>query len=362
MNHLSRIAHYQITAKLGEGGMGEVYRAVDTKLDREVAVKIISAAVADAPERLARFVREAKVLASLNHPNIATIFGVEERALVMELIEGDTLVDLIRRGPVPVEQAVRIAAEMVDALEYAHAHGVIHRDLKPANVKVNCRVKVLDFGLAKVQKTVDQSDDTITCATQVGMILGTAAYMSPEQASGKTADVRSDIFSFGVILYEMLSGQRAFSEETPISTIGAILHKQPRALREIAPHVPAELEAIVVRCMAKDPADRFAGMNLIKQALKDLPPVSSFLAAPVSSAQNPGNGRFEQSQSFSTSLNSLPLEEVSRKLAVYLGPVAKFVVKKLAAQCCDLDTIYREASKQIASDADRAAFLRSKHQ
>jgi eukaryotic-like serine/threonine-protein kinase len=263
------IAHYKLTSKLGAGGMGEVYRATDTRLDREVAIKILPAELADDPERLARFTREAKVLASLNHPNIATIFGVEEGALVMELIEGDTLVERIAKGPIPVVEAARIADQIADALEYAHARGVIHRDLKPANVKAASRVKVLDFGLAKVQETAE-SDTTITGATLAGTILGTAAYMSPEQAAGKPVDARSDVFSFGVLFYEMLSGKRAFSEATPISTMAAILHKEPRPLREIAPHVQAELESIVARCMAKDPSARYAGMGPVKRALNEL--------------------------------------------------------------------------------------------
>jgi serine/threonine-protein kinase len=187
----------------------------------------------------------------------------------MELIEGDTLVDRITKGPIPAEEAVRIADQIADALEYAHQHGVVHRDLKPANVKAASRVKVLDFGLAKVQETAE-SDTTITGATQAGAILGTAAYMSPEQAAGKPVDARSDVFSFGVLFYEMLSGKRAFSETTPISTMAAILHKEPRPLREIAPHVQAELESIVTRCMAKDPSARYPGMGQVKQALNEL--------------------------------------------------------------------------------------------
>jgi serine/threonine protein kinase/tetratricopeptide (TPR) repeat protein len=269
MTKPASIAHYTLTSKLGAGGMGEVYRATDTKLDREVAVKILPAALANDPERLARFKREAKVLASLNHPNIATIFGVEEGALVMELIEGDTLVERIAKGPIPIEDAMRIADQIADALEYAHERGIIHRDLKPANVKAANRVKVLDFGLAKVQESAE-SDATVTGATQAGTILGSAAYMSPEQAAGKPVDTRSDVFSFGVLFYEMLSGKRAFSESSPISTMAAVLHKDPRPLREIAPHVQPELESIVARCMAKDPSARFSTMTLLKQALKEL--------------------------------------------------------------------------------------------
>ena len=278
----TQFGSFKILVPLGAGGMGEVYRAIDTKLDREVAIKFLSTGLANDPERLARFTREAKVLASLNHPNIATIFGVEDGALVMELIEGDTLCDRIKRGPIPLEESVQIAAEIAAALEYAHERGIIHRDLKPANVMAASRVKVLDFGLAKVRESLG-SDSTITCETQLGVILGTAAYMSPEQAAGKPADARSDVFSFGVLLYEMLSGQRAFSEETPISAMAAILHKQPTPLREIAPSVPAALDSIVTRCMAKDPAARFASMTQVRKALKDLGKAPATPAAEIAS-------------------------------------------------------------------------------
>jgi eukaryotic-like serine/threonine-protein kinase len=262
------IAHYLITAKLGEGGMGEVWRATDTKLGREVAVKVLPESFATDRDRMARFKREALVLASLSHPNIAAIYGVEERALIMELVDGPTLTERIAEGPFAVEEAIRIAEQIADALDYAHRRGVVHRDLKPANIKFGDRVKVLDFGLAKVNPS--SSDSTVTAATDAGVILGTAAYMSPEQASGKPADVRSDVFSFGVVLYEMLSGQRAFSEETPISTMVAVLYKEPPALRDLAPHIPADLDTIVSRCLAKAPAARFPTMDAVRRALHDL--------------------------------------------------------------------------------------------
>jgi serine/threonine-protein kinase len=262
------IAHYRITAKIGEGGMGEVWRATDTKLGREVAVKVLRASFAADRGGMARFQREALVLASLNHPNIAAIYGVEEGALVMEFVDGPTLAERIAEGPLTVDDAIRIAGQIADALDYAHQHGIVHRDLKPANVKLGARVKVLDFGLAKMQ-IPSASDDTITAATGAGVILGTAAYMSPEQASGEPADVRSDVFSFGVVLYEMLSGRRAFSEATAIATMAAILHKEPLALRDLAPHVPAGLETIVNRCLSKAPADRFPAMAAVRQAIND---------------------------------------------------------------------------------------------
>jgi serine/threonine protein kinase len=205
----STIAHYRITSKLGEGGMGAVYRATDTKLNREVAVKVLPDAFAADVDRLARFAREAHVLASLNHPNIAAIYGVEERALVMELVPGQTLGDRIGQGPLPLDEAMSIAGQMAEALEYAHEKGIIHRDLKPANVKITPEgtVKILDFGLAKATDLVKSSGDasmspTLTlAATSMGVIMGTAAYMSPEQAVGKTVDRRADIWSFGVVLF-----------------------------------------------------------------------------------------------------------------------------------------------------------------
>ena len=199
--------------------MGEVYRAHDTKLNRDVAIKVLLPAVANDPDRLARFSREAQVLASLNHPNIAHIYGLEDsdgvRALVMELVEGPTLADRIAHGPIPVDEALPIAKQIAEALEAAHEQGIIHRDLKPANVKVrkDGTVKVLDFGLAKAMEPVGASSANVTMsptismhATQAGLILGTAAYMSPEQARGKPLDKRTDIWAFGCVLYEMLTG------------------------------------------------------------------------------------------------------------------------------------------------------------
>ena len=249
--------------------MGEVYQATDTKLKRDVAVKVLPSALAAAPERLARFQREAEVLASLNHPNIAAIYGLEEadstKALVMELVEGPTLADRIAQGAIPVDEALPIAKQIAEALEAAHEQGIIHRDLKPANVKVrpDGTVKVLDFGLAKaleptgaMSSGMSQAPTITTPAmTQAGMILGTAAYMSPEQAKGRTVDKRSDVWAFGAVLYEMLSGKRAFDAEDVSETLAAVLRAEvnwsllPRALS------PA-LRTFLVRCLQKDPKQR----------------------------------------------------------------------------------------------------------
>src|SRR5262245_16776622 len=222
----SRLGPYEILAPLGSGGMGEVYRARDTKLNRDVAIKVLLSTVANDADRLARFSREPQVLAALNHPNIAHIHGLEDSAgvpaLVMELVEGPTLADRIAQGALPVEEALPIARQIAEALEAAHHIGIIHRDLKPANIKVRAdgTVKVLDFGLAKALDPAGASsaDATISPtlslhATQTGVILGTAAYMSPEQARGKRVDKQTDIWAYGCVLYEMLTGRRAFARE-----------------------------------------------------------------------------------------------------------------------------------------------------
>jgi eukaryotic-like serine/threonine-protein kinase len=263
------IAHYRLTGKLGQGGMGTVYRATDTKLDREVAIKVLPRSFADDADRMARFAREAKVLASLNHPHIAQIYGLEERALVMELVPGETL-----KGPLPMATALNYTKQIAEALEAAHERGIVHRDLKPANVVVTPGgvVKLLDFGLAAVAPNSPSSagDPTITMqATQPGMIMGTAAYMSPEQATGKPVDQRSDIFAFGAVLYEMLTGRRAFQRESIISTIAAVCSEEPRPLRELVKAVPDGLERIIQRCLRKNPEKRYASMAEVGRALDD---------------------------------------------------------------------------------------------
>src|SRR5213595_1731065 len=229
----TRLGSYEVIAAIGAGGMGEVYRARDTKLGRDVALKILPATFAADPDRLARFHREAQVLASLNHPHIAAIYGFEDsgetHALVLELVDGETLADRIARGPIPLDEALPIAKQIAEALEAAHEQGIIHRDLKPANIKVrpDGTVKVLDFGLAKALEPMGTPSPSLSMSptittpamTRAGMILGTAAYMSPEQAKGRTVDKRSDVWAFGAVLYEMFTGRRAFEGDDVSETL-----------------------------------------------------------------------------------------------------------------------------------------------
>lgn len=275
------IAHYKITAKLGEGGMGEVYRARDTKLGREVAIKVLPETVASDPGRLARFAREAQVLAALNHPNIASIYGVEDRALIMELVVGEDL-----RGPLPVATAIAYARQIAAALEAAHEKGIIHRDLKPANIKVTAEgtVKVLDFGLAKAAEEPAQASTsgalspelspatspTISLAmTQAGMILGTVAYMAPEQARGKVVDKRADIWAFGVVLWEMLTGQMLFGGgETVSDSLAAVITRDPD-WSLLPKETPSHLRKLMERCLRKDPKLRIRDMGDVRLALDE---------------------------------------------------------------------------------------------
>jgi serine/threonine-protein kinase len=276
------LSHYEITAKLGEGGMGEVYRASDTKLGRDVAIKVLPEAFTQDPERLARFDREARVLAALDHSNIAVIYGLEEaegrKLLVMQLAEGETLAARIGRGPIPVDEAIPIALQIAEALESAHEKGIIHRDLKPANVKVtpDGQVKLLDFGLAKALETEPDSESkqllaqspTLTAQmTGAGVLLGTAAYMAPEQARGKPVDTRADVWAFGVLLYEMLTGRHPFQDEDVSLTLAAVMTSEPD-LAQLPREIPPSLGAFLGRCLEKDPKERVQAMGDMRLALE----------------------------------------------------------------------------------------------
>jgi serine/threonine-protein kinase len=272
-----RLGSYVVAELIGRGGMGEVYRARDTVLNRDVALKVLPDADGNDPQRLARFRREAQILASLNHPHIANIHGLEEsgdrRALVLELVEGPTLADAIARdGALPVDQALPIATQIAEALDAAHEHGVIHRDLKPANIKLrpDGTVKVLDFGLAKAYDLTSLADDassspTITspAMTQLGMIMGTAAYMSPEQARGRPVDKRTDIWAFGCVLYEMLTGARAFEGDDVTETVGFVVAKEPRWDR-LPPDTPQSIRRLLQRCLQKDRKNRLRDIGDVR--------------------------------------------------------------------------------------------------
>ena len=290
----SRLGPYELVAPLGAGGMGEVWRARDTRLGRDVALKFLTQAVAGDPDRLARFRREAQVLAQLNHPNIAAIHGLEEADdspfLVLELVEGEDLAARLRRGPLPVDEALAAARQIAEALEEAHEHGIVHRDLKPGNVKLtpDGKVKVLDFGLAKAwsgdlatgsssSSELSQSPTLAHTGTEAGLILGTAAYMSPEQARGKRVDKRSDVWAFGALLYEMLTGRRLFDGETVSDVLAAVLTRQPE-WAALPPGTPARVRLLLERCLERDS----------KQRLRDIGEARITLAGAAAGAEASG--------------------------------------------------------------------------
>jgi serine/threonine protein kinase/Tol biopolymer transport system component len=299
----TRVGLYEVVAKLGEGGMGEVYRARDTKLDRDVALKILPESFASDPDRLMRFEREAKTLAALNHPNIAAIYGIEDRALVMELVEGEDLSARIARGPIPLDEALPIAKQIAEALEAAHEQGIIHRDLKPANIKVrpDGTVKVLDFGLAKAMDQGSGIGDqgsghlanspTITspAMTMHGVILGTAAYMSPEQAKGKPVDKRTDIWAFGCVVFEMLAGRRPFDGDDVTDVLGAVVRLEPEWAR-LPANTPPTIRKLLRRCLEKDRKQRLADASDARLEIADAQLPSHADTAPmvtVRSARGP---------------------------------------------------------------------------
>lgn len=276
----TKLGPYEILALLGAGGMGEVYRARDTRLGREVALKVLPEAFAADSERMARFRREAQMLASLNHPHIATIHGLEEsgsvHALVMELVEGPTLAERIAQGPIPLDEGLPIAKQIAEALEAAHEKGVIHRDLKPANIKLTAdgKVKILDFGLAKAHDSDDSGSNTSNSptltarATQAGVILGTAAYMSPEQAKGKRVDKRTDIWAFGCVFYEMLTGRQAFEGETVTDVLASVVKDEPE-WASLPAGTPERIRELLRRCLDKDPKRRLQAIGEARIAIEE---------------------------------------------------------------------------------------------
>jgi serine/threonine protein kinase/Tol biopolymer transport system component len=274
------LAHYEIVEKLGQGGMGTVYKARDHHLDRFVALKLLRSDKAIDADRRRRFLQEAKAASALNHPHIVTIHDIASDQgvdfITMEYVAGRTLDSLISRQGMRLEEILRIAIPIADALSKAHAAGILHRDLKPSNIMVDGegRAKLLDFGLAKLTDRSDmtENDATVTqgADTAEGSILGTVAYMSPEQAEGKKLDARSDVFSFGAVLYELATGQRAFQGDTPLSTLAAVIHKEPKPVSDLSPVAPRDLDRITARCLRKDPERRYQTMRDVRNALEEL--------------------------------------------------------------------------------------------
>lgn len=262
-----KLGPYEIVGSLGAGGMGEVYRARDTRLDRTVAVKILPAHLSESVESRQRFDREARAISSLSHPHICHLYDVGQQDgtsyLVMEFLEGETLADRLHKGPLPLEQILKIGAEICEGLENAHRNGVVHRDLKPSNIMLTkSGAKLMDFGLAKAPAAVGSASSSNSLATMSrpltveGTIVGTFHYMAPEQVEGKEADARSDIFSLGAVLYEMVTGRRAFEGKTTASTIAAILASEPKSICTLQPMFPPGLDHVVKACLEKDPDER----------------------------------------------------------------------------------------------------------
>ena len=368
-----KIGDYEIVAKLGAGGLGVVYEVEHLISRRREAMKVLLPDQSGTPETVERFRREVQTLATLTHVNIAalhTAFYYENQlAMVMELVHGKTLAHR-RQAGVTLPEVLSYTAQVLEALVYAHRLGVVHRDIKPSNIMIteSGLVKLLDFGIALQEQS--------THLTQTGYLLGSLSYMSPEQVNGSKATSRSDIYSVGVTFYELLTGVLPITGSTNYEILLGHMQRQPVPPHEVAPQIPLHLSHAAMRALAKDPAQRFQTSEEFLHALQLTPSASQdagvTLPMPMSMPLGPTShltptsqrsaGSLAHRQSSASGAQSLPLEEVTRKLAVYIGPVAKFVVKKLAAQSDDMDFIYREAAKQIASDTDRAAFLRSKRQ
>ncbi len=277
----TRLGAYEILAPIGAGGMGEVYKATDTALGRDVAIKVLPEAVAQDPERLGRFEREAKLLASVNHPNVATLYGFERdgdvRFLVMELVEGEDMATRLRRGPIPVGEAIGLFTQVADGLEAAHTKGIVHRDLKPANLKItdDGRVKILDFGLAKPMEPapgadVSESPTMGVRGTSAGVILGTGPYMSPEQAMGKAIDKQTDVWAFGCCFYEALTGKRTFQGES-IPEIIVNINKQEPDWGALPSGTPERARRILQRCLTKSPRERLHDIADARLELEETP-------------------------------------------------------------------------------------------
>src|SRR5436190_21209670 len=277
----TKLGPYEIQAPLGAGGMGEVYRARDTRLERTVAIKVVPEHLSSSPDAKQRFEREARAISSLNHPNICALYDIGNQDgvdfLVMEYLEGQTLAERLQKGTLPIEQVLKIGIEIADGLDKAHRQGIIHRDLKPGNIMLTkSGAKLMDFGLAKASAVAPVSGLSVTLATPeashpltaAGTIVGTFQYMAPEQVEGKEADARSDIFALGAVLYEMASGKRAFSGKSHASIVAAILASEPQPISSVQPMCPPALDRVVAGCLAKDPEERWQTAHDVKLQLQ----------------------------------------------------------------------------------------------
>lgn len=370
-----KIGDYEIVGKLGAGGLGMVYEARHSISQRAEAMKVLLPSQTGTAEMVERFRREVQLLATLNHPNIASLHNAfyyqDQLVMVMELVHGETLRDRIRRIALPLATVLNYASQILSALSFAHQAGVVHRDIKPSNVMITDQevVKLLDFGIAISDRSIG--------LTTPGFLLGSLHYMSPEQLNGEKATTRSDIYSVAVTLYEVLTGRLPFTGATNYEIMLGHLQRTPITPAEVNAVIPPEVSQAVMRALSKNPQERFATAAEFQAALEGassgrgpaLPPKSVSLpmagaataaewTRPLPEVANPASN--VQKPASSADSASLPIEELTRQLAVYIGPVAKFVVKKLAAQYGDLDQLYAQAAKQIPSEADREKFLRSR--
>ena len=358
------IGEYEVTGHLGAGGLGMVYQVRHLISQRAEAMKVLLPEQLGTPEMAERFRREVQLLATLNHINIASLhnafYSDNQLFMVMELIHGETLRNRSMRLAIPLDKALGYVSQILSALTYAHQLGIVHRDIKPSNVMITEQdvVKLLDFGIA----ISDQASEL----TNPGFLLGSLNYMSPEQVSGGKATYRSDIYAVGVTVYELLTGKLPIAGTTNYEIMTGHLHHIPAPPIDVNPAIPLSVSNALLRALAKNPAERFSSAQEFTEAIRITPPTTESGRAhtvplPLTSAIRPltasGSGPRPVS---SSNFASLPLEEVTKNLAVYIGPVAKFVVKKLALQCPDLDRLYAEAAKQIGSESDRLKFLRSR--
>jgi serine/threonine protein kinase len=368
------IGEYEVIRKLGAGGLGVVYEVRHQISQRAEAMKVLHADQMSTPEMAERFRREVQLLASLNHPNIASLHNAfyyeNQLIMIMELVHGETLRDRSVRTATSLPKALNYASQMLSALAVAHQSGIVHRDIKPSNVMITDRdvVKLLDFGIAITGHSVE--------LTNPGFLLGSLSYMSPEQVAGGKATAKSDIYSVGVTLYELLTGKLPITGATDFEIMTAHLQRVPTAPIDINGMIPQHISNAIMRALAKDPAHRFETADEFATALQgasaahrtftaETNPMLSRRTARIvmgpGMAQPPISSGGAQPPSNPAHLHSLPLEEVTKKLAVYIGPVAKLVVNKIAAECTSVDQLYALAAKQISSEPDRQKFLRSRH-